>query len=288
MITTKRLSHFLGYVLLLVLISSCATSPTGRSQLVLFTTEELADMGIDAFEEIKDKNSVVTNKQYVDYVNCIVESIFEGNTATAVVSATGNDWEVVIFDNKMVNAFALPGQKIGIYTGIMDPRIANNQHQLASVIGHEIAHVLADHSNERLSYQLLTQLGMRAATQALGQSSSASNRIILGALGLGTEIGILLPFSRKHESEADIYGLRLMARGGFDPRENAKLWENIATAKKNKKPDWLSTHPSDETRIQQLKDYADPHGLNLYQEAQEAGRQPDCQQPDYEPPGSVS
>ena len=278
MIKTSPSLRFFVALLLVTLVSACSTSPTGRSQLLFLSNSESRDEGIKAFEKIKNEIPIVTDTKHVDYVNCIVDAIVEELDTSADNSASTDAWEVLVFDTDSVNAFALPGKKIGVYTGLMHPSITHNQHQLATVIGHEMAHVLAEHSNERLSRQLLVDVGLNTASQILGGKNIDSGRLIMAGLGLGAEVGILLPFSRSHESEADIYGLQLIARSGFDPRESAKLWENIASSKSKTPHALLSTHPSDEERIQQLNAYTETVGLDLYQEAQAAGKQPNCQQ----------
>jgi predicted Zn-dependent protease len=184
------------------------------------------------------------------------------------------DWELVVFKDDSVNAFALPGGKIGVYTGML--KVASNQHQLASVIGHEVAHVLAQHSNARMSQQQLTRLGIVATSVALADRvDSKTQQAAILALGLGAQYGILLPYSRKHESEADMLGQELMARAGFDPREAVNLWQKMAQKGGATPPELLSTHPAPATRIQQLDAQVSRY-MPLYQQALAAGRRPDC------------
>ena len=163
-----------------------------------------------------------------------------------------DSWEVVVFDSDQVNAFALPGGKIGVYTGLL--KVAVTQDQLATVIGHEIAHVLADHSNERLSQSQIANAGLQLTNIALGSSEYAQYRgATMAALGLGVQYGVLMPYGRTQESEADIVGLELMAKSGFDPNQSVDLWKNMAKASGGAQPpELLSTHPSHGTRIQDL------------------------------------
>ena len=162
------------------------------------------------------------------------------------------DWEVVVFNDDQVNAFALPGGKIGVYTGLLN--VAKNQHQLAAVIGHEIGHVIAQHGNERMSQSTLIEMGSQAVNQILAANEVPYNQAIMSGLGLGLQVGVQLPFSRAHESEADIIGLQLMALAGFDPRQSVDLWQNMEAASGGERPaEILSTHPAPQTRIDNLQ-----------------------------------
>jgi predicted Zn-dependent protease len=182
-----------------------------------------------------------------------------------------SSWEVVVFEEESANAFALPGGKIGVHTGLLD--VATNQHQLATVLGHEVAHVLAEHGNERVSTQLATQGGLELI-QAISGPASPTKNAALAALGLGAQVGVLLPFSRAQESEADTIGLELMARAGFDPRQGPVLWENMSR-QGGQPPEFLSTHPSGDTRIRSLEAQV-PEVMPVYERARSAGRRPSC------------
>jgi predicted Zn-dependent protease len=174
-------------------------------------------------------------------------------------------WELVVFDDPQVNAFALPGGKIGVYTGLIN--LAENQHQLAAVIGHEIGHVIAEHGNERMSSSALIGAGMEVTNQLLESNQIASSGLIMAGLGLGVQVGVQLPFSRTHESEADLIGLELMAKAGFNPQQSVNLWQNMAKASGDKRqPEFLSTHPLPSTRIDNLSQNM-PAALNLYRAA---------------------
>lgn len=255
---------------LMVGLSSCATSPEGRSQLKLLPEDQINSMGVQSFEQIKQDTPETSNQNMRDYVQCIANAIIpqleEDNDPTK--------WEVRVFADDQANAFALPGNKIGVYEGLL--KYAVNQHQVATVMGHELAHVLAQHSNERVSEQLAAQAGMSIAAIALGSSSTSDNNkaLILAGLGLGVQYGVILPFSRTHESEADLIGLDLMAKSGFDPRESVKLWENMARAG-GQAPEFLSTHPSSATRIKDLNARMS-RALGLYNQAQAQNRKPNC------------
>jgi predicted Zn-dependent protease len=160
---------------------------------------------------------------------------------------------VVVFDSAQINAFALPGGKIGVYTGILN--VTENQDQLAAIIGHEVGHVLERHSNERLSANQLSNVGLAVATIALGVSEIENKGLWMAGLGIGVQYGVIMPYSRSHESEADIVGQDLMARSGFSPDASVRLWENMAKLSKVTTPEFMSTHPSNDTRIKQLNEH---------------------------------
>jgi len=244
------------------LLVACATSPLGRSQLKLYPDSELDQMGVTAFAQTSKEVPVSSNGQTTAYVNCI---------ASAITREVGGVWEVKVFESKDVNAFALPGGKIGVYTGLL--QVAKGQDQLAAVIGHEVAHVIAGHSNERVSQQQVAGLGMNVAQLILGGGTGGG--AMMSALGAGAQYGVLLPFSRAHESEADLLGLDYMAKAGFDPRAASQLWRNMAQAGGQKPPEFASSHPSDETRIRQIEARV-PQDLPLYQQAQASGKKPKC------------
>jgi predicted Zn-dependent protease len=251
-------------------ISACATSPEGRSQLRLLPEEQINSMGVQSFEQIKQETAETNDPKLKAYIQCI---------ANAIIPQLDEDnkpelWEVRVFADDQANAFALPGNKIGVYEGLM--KYAVNQHQVATVMGHELAHVIAQHGNERVSDQLAAQAGLTIAAIALGSSSTSDDTqmLILAGLGLGVQYGVILPFSRTHESEADLIGLDLMAESGFDPRESVKLWQNMAKAGAQP-PEFLSTHPSSSTRINDLNQRMS-RALDVYRKAQAQNRKPNC------------
>ncbi len=235
-------------LLLSVLITSgCATtqSPTGRGQTLLFSSQEMSQLGDASFSQIKQQEKVSQDKAVNAYVNCVA------NRITAALPDQSLPWEVVVFESEQVNAFALPGGHIGVYTGLLN--VAINQDQLATVIGHEVAHVLANHSNEQVSRAKLTGAGMQLADIALGAGGIADKDLYMAALGLGVQVGYILPYGRNQESEADIIGVELMAKAGFDPAQSVELWKNMSKAGGEQGPELLSTHPSHGQRIAQLQ-----------------------------------
>jgi len=255
-------------VISLVILGSCATSPTGRSQLAFMPAGQMNAMGVQAFDNLKKKTPIEKSNKVNSYVKCVANAIVEVIRTESPIKK----WEVVVFKDKSANAFALPGGKIGVHTGLL--KVAKNQAQLAAVIGHEVGHVLANHGNERVSQQFAVQKGM-GLVQALADTQSPKGQMLMQLLGLGAEFGIIKPFSRTHESEADLMGLNFMARAGFNPEESVILWKNMSSSGGQQPPEFLSTHPSHETRIANLNK-AMPEAKRLYQQAQASGKQPNC------------
>jgi predicted Zn-dependent protease len=256
-------NRLIALILGAALTSGCTTSPTGRSQLVLMPDSEMNQMGLQAFTNIKSKTPVETSRSTNSYVQCV------GNAITREV---GGRWEIVVFRDDAANAFALPGRKIGVNTGLL--KVAENQHQLATVIGHEVAHVLSQHSNERVSQKFAVEQGL-GLLNAIASPQSGTGQTLMGLLGVGAEYGILMPYSRIQESEADTLGLDLMAKAGFDPRESVKLWANMSRANRGQPPEFLSTHPSHGSRISELNAHM-AVALNLQNRARQMGKRPAC------------
>lgn len=230
-----------------LLLTACiSSSPTGRNQVLLYNGTEMAELGANSFEELKKQETINTDPKINTYVQCVSNVI----TDTLGKQDDFDEWEVVVFESDQVNAFALPGGKIGVYTGLLG--VAKNQDQLAAVIGHEIAHVQANHSNERMSSGQITGYGTQAAEAAIGVTEYSE--VGMAALGLGVQYGITMPYGRAQESEADIIGLKLMNSAGFDPLQSIELWKNMAVASGGAEPmEFLSTHPSNTTRISNLQ-----------------------------------
>ena len=248
----------------LILGVACATSPTGRKQLILVPEEQMATLGAQAFQEVKSETPVENDAQVNAYVRCVTQPI------TRLVKGVKN-WEVVVFRSDEVNAFALPGGKIGVYTGLL--KVAKSDDQLAAVLGHEVGHVIAKHGAERVSEGIVAQGGL-AAIGVLTRENPNRDKI-LGLLGVGTQVGVLLPHSRTQESEADSIGLDLMARAGFNPQQAVELWKNMAAASSGQPPEFLSTHPSHGTRIEGLQ-AGMKSAQSKYQKATKGGKGPEC------------
>jgi predicted Zn-dependent protease len=249
---------------LMALLAACATSPLGRQQLAFVPDEQMATMGAQAFDQVRAEKEEVSGTAQSRLVQCVAGAV------TDALEEGPADWDVTLFRDDAANAFALPGGKIGVFTGLLD--VAKSPDQLAAVIAHEVAHVIAKHPNERVSTNYAAQVGLDLleAFGDLGQRPA-----LMSLLGIGTQVGVLLPFNRKQESEADLYGLDLMARAGFDPRAAAEFWRNMEQTGGNGPPEFLSTHPSGSSRIRDLKGRI-PDALPLYEKARAAGRRPDC------------
>lgn len=238
---------------------------------MLFPEQQVQAMGVRAYKKMKQKLPSVDNPAVTSYVQCVAHAI----TRAIPEKYDEIDWEVTVFASDKVNAFALPGGKIGVYSGLLD--VAQTPAQLAAVIGHEVGHVLAGHMNERLSVAFATKLGLNLLSIFVG-SGGYLEKQAMALLGLGAEVGIILPFSRTQESEADAIGQRLMARAGFDPRASIALWQNMRKVGGGRPPEFLSTHPAPSTRIQDLRAHL-PQALELYQRARFEGRNPQCEPP---------
>ncbi|MBY0421845.1 MAG: M48 family metallopeptidase [Parvularculaceae bacterium] len=242
----RRMKMWLFGGLAAAALVGCAyNEELGRSQLSFVPGEQMASLGSTAWQDVKSKQKVSTDPRYTGRLNRV---------APRILQAAGEDpsqWDWAVFDTKELNAFALPGRHFGINTGIMD--IMDNDAQLATVVGHEVAHVRANHSGERYSQSVGSSLALSAAQAAIG-SGSQSGQLALAALGVGAQYGVLLPFSRKHELEADRLGVQYMYRAGYDPNEALRFWTKMADKGGAKPPAWMSTHPTDAQRIQQIRD----------------------------------
>jgi len=225
---------------IVVLGEGCTTV----SQAFTPTEAQMAQLAASAWTDLKAQQPTTNDPKYVSRVRRVMPKI---------IRAAGDNpagWEVQVFASKDLNAFALPGGKIGFYTGILD--IMENDSQIATVMGHEVAHVKFNHAGQRYGRTAATQAGLGVAQVVLGGGSQMS-QAALGALGLGAQYGVILPFSRQHELEADKYGLRYMNIAGYDLNEAIRFWEKMSSMKSGAPPEILSTHPSDATRIAQLR-----------------------------------
>jgi predicted Zn-dependent protease len=259
----------LSLLLLLLALSACAVSPTGRRQLAFMPASYMTVMGVQSFEQIRQETPALKDTAIQDYVQCVADAI----TALPEVQRSSSDWEVVVFDSPTVNAFALPGGKIGVYKGLL--AVADTPDRLAAVLGHEVGHVLAHHGNERVSQNFAVNQTLALLDNWLAENNVANREQAMGLLGVGAQVGVLLPFSRKHESEADQIGQDLMAKAGFDPRASVILWRNMSKAGGKAPPEFLSTHPANETRIEQLQAGMD----TAMQQYRAVGRKPVCKVP---------
>ncbi len=265
------------YCLLFVLIGmamGCETVPyTDRSQLVVIPQSQASQMGEQAYQQILSDPKIQQSQSLEEQaaVKRVAERIIQAAKESKFAEdAKAFKWEVtVIKDDQTKNAFALPGGKIAVYTGIFP--VAKNDAGLAAILGHEVVHALARHGSERMSQEVLAQAGLSAA--AVGLGASGTNPVLgqaaMAALGLGAKVGVLLPYSRTHESEADSIGLILAAQAGFDPQEAVRVWQRMQEGSGGAPSEFLSTHPSHETRIKRLQEEM-PEALEIYQKVQRA------------------
>jgi predicted Zn-dependent protease len=248
--------HFLAGALAL-LLASCGNVPvTGRTQLQMVSEQQEIKMGLTSFKEILDKEKLDQDP----VVNARIQRI--GQRIAAATGRTDYQWEFKVVDNdKTLNAFCLPGGKVAVYTGLLP--VAQDDAGLAAVISHEVAHAIARHGGERLSQEMVVA-GLSVAT-VVATNDSPNRDLYVGLLGAGAAMGVLLPYSRLHESEADRMGLIYMAKAGYDPRAALGLWQRMALASKGKSkpPEFLSTHPADETRIKDIERWL-PEALSSY------------------------
>jgi predicted Zn-dependent protease len=250
--TLPSLVNRLGFAALisLTLLAACATAPeTGRRQFMLMDPAQEAQMGFQAFSQLKQKKPYITSGQDADMVRRV------GRRIAKVARVPHAEWEFVLFKDDTPNAFALPGGKVGINTGILE--ITKNEAGLATVMGHEVAHVVARHGAERASQSMGLQVLGVIADAALAQNAPGARQGVMQAYGLGAEVGVLLPYSRVHELEADELGMLYMARAGYDPNEAVAFWQRFGDYNRKqgggKPPEFLSTHPLDARRMAALK-----------------------------------
>lgn len=237
----------------LLILIALALLPQASSAFTLFSDKKMATMGTQSYAELKSKTPISKNRALNARVACVAGPL------TDQVGGR-NAWEFTVFDVDEANAFALPGGKIGVYKGLF--KVATTPAELAAVIGHEIGHVKARHANERVSNQAVASIGLQAVEYFT--SGTKGSQYIMAGLGLGTQYGVLLPFDRKQETDADEIGLKLMARAGFDPRAAVQLWRNMQKSTGKGPPTFLSTHPSSKQRINELQDRM-PAALKAYQ-----------------------
>ncbi len=220
---------------------------TGRASRVGMSVEQESALGLQTYQSVLQQAEPVTSGPDFDMVRRV---------ATRLARATGPaganfEWQESLIRSDQVNAFCLPGGKIVVYTGILP--VAQNEAALATVLGHEMAHATSRHGAQRVLQQNLTQTFMTGVAVSISDMDYDKQRAVMGALGAGAQFGVLMPFSRKHESEADEIGLHYMARAGYDPRESIRFWQRMEESAQQQPPEFLSTHPSHGTRIQQLE-----------------------------------
>ncbi|MFQ5596835.1 MAG: M48 family metallopeptidase [Nitrospiria bacterium] len=224
---------------------SCKSVPiTGRQQFLIISESEEIALGSTAYRQTLEKEKISSDTAKVALIKKV------GSRIAAVSGRPDFEWEFNLIEKDIPNAFALPGGKVAIYTGIL--KYTQNETGLAVVMGHEVAHALAHHGAERMSTGMLTQIGAKGIGLLLGKGDPQTTQAVEQAFGIGSQVGIMLPFSRSHESEADEIGLHLMAEAGYDPREAVAFWRRMSQGGGKKPPEFLSTHPSGNTRVKKL------------------------------------
>jgi predicted Zn-dependent protease len=254
----------------LVLVAACATVPmTGRKQLSLVSDAEMNAMSFQQYQQVINESTLSDDAEAVAMVKRVganiqkaVEDYFEKEGASRHLE--GYAWEFNLIESDQVNAWCMPGGKVAFYTGILP--ICQDEDGVAVVMGHEIAHAIAEHGGERMSHQLAVQMGGMALSEAVKSQPEQTRQLYMGAFAVGAHYGAMLPYSRKHESEADHMGLNMMAMAGYDPRKAPAFWERMAAAGGAAPPEFVSTHPSDETRIRELNERM-PEAMEFYRQA---------------------
>lgn len=241
---------------LLVLAVGCGVAPiTGRRQLVVIPADQMLSLSAQSYAQVLKENKVSNNQQYLSAVRNVgnrltnaVERYLQQNNMQSAIQ--GFQWQYTVLQSKEANAWCMPGGQIAFYEGIMP--ICADENGIAVVMGHEIAHAIAQHGNERMSQQLALQLGGVALSEALSTKSETTQQIAMAAFGAGSALGVVLPYSRTHEYEADELGLYFMAMAGYDPRTAPAFWERMVAQAGGRPPEFLSTHPDPTNRIKAM------------------------------------
>jgi predicted Zn-dependent protease len=249
-------------------LAGCVTSPTGRPQLMMVSDTQMNEMGLSAFNTMRQEGMFVSAPRERAYATCVANAL----VAQLPPPWNAQAWEVQIVGDDTANAFALPGGRIGVNRGMF--KLATDQDQLAVVLGHELSHVVARHGAERVSDNLAAQAAVAAGSAYAGSRGMDPNTVS-GLLGAGAQVGVLLPFSRAQEAEADTLGQRLMAQAGFDPRAAVTLWQKMDAQSGAKPAAFLSTHPAPGNRAQVLGQQAQQLA-GVYAQARASGRDPNC------------
>ncbi len=254
----------------LLLLSACSTVPiTGRSQLNLIPGSSMLSMSLQQYDQFLKEHKLSTNQEQTQMVKRVglkiqnaVERYFASNGLSSQLA--NYKWEFNLVEDKQLNAWCMPGGKVVVYTGILP--VTKDETGLAVVMGHEIAHAIAEHGNERMSQGLMAQMGGVALSTALSTQPAATQQLWMAAYGLGSQYGAILPYGRLQESEADHLGLIFMAMAGYAPNEAVGFWQRMAAQKGgNTTPEFLSTHPADATRIQNIQRLI-PEAMKYYRQ----------------------
>lgn len=243
-----------------IAVSGCASAPvTGRRQLLTVSEAEENELGLTAYQEVLEKEPVSKNERHNELVRRV------GDRIAAVANRPDFNWEFNVIESDTQNAFCLPGGKVAVYSGMLP--VCQTEAGLAVVMSHEVAHAIARHSGERMSHKMAQNLGQQAVGRLLQNQDERRKQIALTAFSIGSEYGAILPYSRKHELEADSIGIKLMAEAGYDPSAAPEFWERFAALKGTAGPmEFLSTHPSDARRSASLRERL-PEAMQIYQQA---------------------
>ena len=247
------------FVAMMLLLSSCGSVPlTGRKQVLLVSDQEVLSSSLTQYNDYIKSAKKSTDKAKSEMVTRVGKRIAAATEAYLKANGMADEvknfsWEFNLVKDPQVNAFCMPGGKIVVYEGLL--KLVSSDDELAVVIGHEVAHAVAKHSNERMSQQLMAQYGAAILGQALSNKSTAVQQIGNTVYGLGAQYGVMLPFSRKHESEADYMGLVFMTMAGYNPDVAVNFWQKMSAGKGGSTPEFMSTHPNDATRIAEIQKY---------------------------------
>jgi len=265
---TPRITILAATLTVFVLIAACATVPiTGRKQLSIIPSSQMNTMSFQQYDQViaesqlsQDAQAVAMVKRVGSRIQGAVEEYFRKEGLSSHLE--GYAWEFNLIESDQANAWCMPGGKVAFYTGILP--ICQDETGVAVVMGHEVAHAIAEHGGERMSQGLVLQMGGMALNEALSQKPEQTQALYMTAFAIGAQYGAMLPFSRKHESEADQMGLIFMALAGYDPQAAPVFWQRMSAQGGGAPPEFMSTHPSDETRIRQLNEHM-AEALRYYQ-----------------------
>ncbi len=252
-----------------LMLAACATVPlTGRRQLSLISDSQMNTLSFQQYDQVLSESQLSTNARQTAMIKKVgsrIEKAVEEYLAQQgqMSHIDGYDWEFNLIESDQVNAWCMPGGKVAFYTGILP--ICEDETGVAVVMGHEIAHAIAEHGAERMSHSMMVQMGGMALDEAVKNEPEETRVLYNQAFAIGSQYGAMLPFSRQHESEADRMGLVFMAMAGYNPREAPVFWQRMAALGGEKPPEFMSTHPADDTRVRQLNEWM-PEALTYYQE----------------------
>jgi len=254
------MKKYIIFIFSIFLISCSTVLLTGRKQYTIIPASQMLSLSNDSYQQVLDENKLSDNAHYKKMVRDVGTKISAAVEAYMIENGQEDriknfSWEYQVLQSEQMNAWCMPGGKIAFYEGIMP--VCKDHNGVAVVMAHEVAHAIARHGNERMSQQLTIQLGGMALSQALEDETELTQNLALAAFGLGTQVGIMLPYSRTHEKEADELGLYFMAMAGYNPRGATEFWHRMQEQSGEKPPEFISTHPHTDTRINYLEKHLD-------------------------------